>query len=245
MTRQIRICGGAHTRFGRFASRSESGLRVDQYTIEKMFCDVVDETLADAEINPSDIDGVWVGSCSPGAFVQQELLAPLALSASADFRFKPMAQLTAACASGSAAFNAAADAVQAGRAELALVVGIEKMSMSSTAEVAAVLARCSHWPGEGSQGRHVSSTLRTAGQCVQGASRYQRRSVSQDARLRGRCQLSTRCEKIRLRIFMILRRILLKEIRYLHLVTTTIPLSPVPSVFMIARPSVMAPQRFC
>lgn len=149
----VHITGGAHTRFGSHTHKDRTtGTRSDTYPIEHMLQDVVSDALRDAQVDARDIGGIWVGSCSPGAFANQELLAPLALGADAGLRFTAVNQCTAACASSSVALHAAVDALQAGRINAALVIGIEKMTLLDTAAVTEVLGRCSYWPEEFSRG---------------------------------------------------------------------------------------------
>ncbi|GMG87557.1 thiolase C-terminal domain-containing protein [Biformimicrobium ophioploci] len=153
MSCDVYIAGGAHTRFGAHVQRDrETGVRTDTHPVQQMFAEVVAGALADANVEAGQADGIFVGSCSPGAFIQQELLAPLALQSESGLRFASLSQSTAACASGSVALFAAADAIQAGRAQVALVIGIEKMNLLDTPAVSDILARCSYWPEEGGQG---------------------------------------------------------------------------------------------
>ena len=153
MKQSIYIAGGAHTKFAaHIAKDPQSGKREDRYPIEQMLLEVASGALADAQVSAAEIDGIWVGSCSPGAFANQELLAPLTLEAEPELRFTAVQQCTAACASSSAALHAAADALQSGRANAALVIGIEKMNLLGTAAVTEILGRCSYWPEEGGRG---------------------------------------------------------------------------------------------
>ena len=153
MNNSVLIGGGAHTAFAAHIEKQpDSGERKDAYPLEKMLCDVTSEALRDAQLDAKEIGGIWVGSCSPGAFAKQELLAPLALEADPSLRFAQVNQCTAACASSSVALHAAADALQAGRVNAALVIGIEKMNLLGTAAVTEVLGRCSYWPEEGGRG---------------------------------------------------------------------------------------------
>ena len=108
--------------------------------------------LADAGVEARDIDGIWVGNFSGGGFNSQEHLAPCAVEIHPDLRFKPATRVENACASGSAAIAAAKQAIEAGAAELALVIGVEKMTSLNTSGVTQVLAMASHWPEEGAQG---------------------------------------------------------------------------------------------
>ena len=102
--------------------------------------------------NGKEIDGVWVGSCAPGLFANQEHLAGMAPEIDPEgLRFKPMTRCEDACASGSVALYNALYAVESGRVETALVVGVEKMNLLDTKGVTHALATCSYWPEEGAK----------------------------------------------------------------------------------------------
>ncbi len=108
--------------------------------------------LEDAGVAAKDIDGVWIGNFSGGGFNSQEHLAPCVVDIDPDLRFKPATRVENACASGSAAIAAAKNAIEAGEADLALVIGVEKMTCLDTAGVTKVLAMASYWPEEGALG---------------------------------------------------------------------------------------------
>lgn len=108
--------------------------------------------LEDAGVAAGDIDGIWIGNFSGGGFNSQEHLAPCAVDIDPALRFKPAVRVENACASGSAAIAAAKNAIEAGEAELALVIGVEKMTSLDTKGVTKVLAMASYWPEEGELG---------------------------------------------------------------------------------------------
>ncbi|HBG02306.1 MAG TPA: propanoyl-CoA acyltransferase [Firmicutes bacterium] len=108
--------------------------------------------LMNAGVAAKDIDGIWIGNFSGGGFNSQEHLAPIAVDIDPELRFKPATRVENACASGSAAIAAAKNAIEAGEAELALVIGVEKMTSLDTAGVTKVLAMASYWPNEGALG---------------------------------------------------------------------------------------------
>lgn len=148
------IIGGANSKFGVTVKKDhETGLLTDLVPLSEMISRVVCEAIIDAGITAGDVDAIYLGSCSPGAFNQQELLAPLVLEANVSaLLYKPTYQVTAACASSSSALYLAADAIESGRIKTALVVGFEKMNQLGTADVTDVLSRCSWWPEEGAKG---------------------------------------------------------------------------------------------
>lgn len=134
------IVGWAHTRFG----------RLDGETLESLITQVTAGALADAGISGREVDAVFVGNL--GGFENQTFPASLPLQADEGLRFKPATRYENACASGSAALYAALDRIAAGRARIALVVGVEKMNALDNAGVTAALAAASYMKEEGGHG---------------------------------------------------------------------------------------------
>ncbi|MCL1908091.1 MAG: hypothetical protein FWG12_01835 [Holophagaceae bacterium] len=151
---KVSIIGAHNTKFGNFVRRNkETGETTDSCSLYDLFLEAGRGALADADIEAKDIDGVWVGSCAPGLFANQEHLAAFATEIDpGGLRFKPMTRCEDACASGSAAIYSAVYAIEAGRAKTALVVGIEKMNLLDTKGVTHALGTCSYWPEEGARG---------------------------------------------------------------------------------------------
>lgn len=151
---KVSIVGAYNTKFGSFVQKNkETGEVKDLKSIYELLVEAGKGALADAGIEGKDIDGVWLGSCAPGLFANQEHLAAAALEIDpVGLRFKPMTRCEDACASGSVALYDAVYAVEAGRARIALVVGVEKMNLLDTKGVTHSLATCSYWPEEGALG---------------------------------------------------------------------------------------------
>lgn len=150
---KVSIIGAYNTEFGAFVRKDKAtGLITDTKTYYDLLVEAGRGAIADAGLEAKAIDGVWVGSCSPGSFINQEHVAPLAAEIDPALRFKPMTRCECACASGSVALYNALYAVEAGRAKHALVIGVEKMNLLPTAQMTHVLACSSHWPTEGSKG---------------------------------------------------------------------------------------------
>jgi acetyl-CoA C-acetyltransferase len=147
------IVGAYNTKFGNFVKRNkETGETTDSCTLYDLMLEAGRGALKDAGVEAKDIDGVWVGSCAPGVFANQEHLAAFALEIDPDgLRFKPMTRCEDACASGSVAVYSAIHALEAGRIRAALVVGVEKMNLLDTKGVTHALATCSYWPEEGAR----------------------------------------------------------------------------------------------
>ncbi|MGB9839739.1 thiolase domain-containing protein [Thermovenabulum sp.] len=137
----VMIIGTAHTKFGRL---NES--------LYDLIITAGREALEDAGIEAKHIGGIFVGNYSGGGFNNQEHLAPWAIEINSELRFKPCTRIENACASGSAALEAAKNAIEAGEIDFALVVGVEKMTTLDTKGATKVLAMASYWPEEGAKG---------------------------------------------------------------------------------------------
>ncbi|UVK99476.1 acetyl-CoA acetyltransferase [Pseudomonas sp. B21-048] len=129
MPHSVSIVAAAHSRFG----------RLDGSTLEDLIVQVTREALADAAIDASEVDALFLGHFNSG-MVADGFPASLMLQADAGLRFKPATRCENACASGSAAIHAGINAIRSGSAELVLIVGAEKMTSNSTAEVTKALA---------------------------------------------------------------------------------------------------------
>jgi acetyl-CoA C-acetyltransferase len=127
------IVGWAHSRFGRHEDKD----------VEALIVEVTQAALADAGVSAADIDTVYLGTMN-GGFVKQEFPASLVFQADPGFRFKPATRVENACATGSAAIHMGLNTIAAGKARLALVVGVEKMTEVSGAQVNDLLLRASY-----------------------------------------------------------------------------------------------------
>lgn len=122
------IIGWGHTPFGRL---SES--------LEELIVSAGREALDHAGVAPADVDGIFLGHFNSG-MVGDAFASSMALAIDDGLRFAPATRLENACASGSAAVFAALNAVEAGQADVALVIGVEKMTHLSTEAVTNGLA---------------------------------------------------------------------------------------------------------
>ncbi|GAB1576113.1 acetyl-CoA acetyltransferase [Bordetella petrii] len=125
----VSIVGSGHTPFG----------RLDALNLEQLIVMAATEAIEDAGVDPARIDAVFLGNFNAG-LVPDAFAASLVLQASPALRFKPATRCENACASGAAALHAGMRAIQAGAARTVLVVGAEKMTARSTAEVTEALA---------------------------------------------------------------------------------------------------------
>lgn len=128
MTDSIYITGSGHTKFGRL-----------QDNLEQLIARAAEEALAEAGLAAGDIDAVFLGHFNSG-LVADGFASSLIHQVDPGFRFVPAARCENACASGAAAIHAGLNAIWAGRARRVLVVGAEKMTHRSTADVTAALA---------------------------------------------------------------------------------------------------------
>jgi acetyl-CoA C-acetyltransferase len=128
-----RIVGWGHTPFGRLEGKS----------LEDLIVASARAALAHADVDPKDIDGIWLGHFNSG-LVADGFPSSLALQVDDGLRFTPATRCENACASGSAAIYAARNAIRAGEARIALVIGAEKMTAKDTAGVTKALAGASY-----------------------------------------------------------------------------------------------------
>lgn len=150
---KVSIIGAYNTEFGAFVKKDKvTGLMTDTKTYYDLLIEAGRGAIADAGMEAKDIDAVYVGSCSPAGFVNQEHVAPIAAEIDPSMRFKPMTRCECACASSSVALYDAVYALEAGRYRNVLVIGVEKMNLLPTPQMTHVLSCCSHWPSEGSKG---------------------------------------------------------------------------------------------
>jgi acetyl-CoA C-acetyltransferase len=128
MTTDSVIIGWAHSDFG----KSEAP------DIESLIADVGYGALAHAGIGPEDVDFATIGVLNSG-FSKQGFEGGLISAAMPELRHVPAVHCENACATGSAALYTAIDFIESGRGDVALVLGAEKMTAVSNAEVSDIL----------------------------------------------------------------------------------------------------------
>ncbi|RKZ49816.1 MAG: propanoyl-CoA acyltransferase [Gammaproteobacteria bacterium] len=150
----ISMVGAHNTQFGAFVKRDrETGEVEDLKSFYELIVEAGAGAIADAGLEAKDIDAIWLGSCSPSLFVNQEHVGPLALEIDpVELLYKPTTRTEGACATSSLAIYNAAYAVGSGRFKNVLAIGVEKMSLLDTKGVTHALACSSYWPDEGSKG---------------------------------------------------------------------------------------------
>ena len=132
------IVGWAHTPFG----------KLEEPDVEALIARVAGHAIADAGIEPAEVDGVFVGLFNNG-FSRQDFPSSLPMQDIEALRFKPATRYENACASGSAAIHGARDFLAAGRGKFALVIGAEKMMATPGAQVGDNLLGASYRREEG------------------------------------------------------------------------------------------------
>jgi len=130
------IVGTGHTRFGKLAQG-----------LEELIREAGAEALADAGIDGSQVDAVWLGHFNSG-LVPDGFCSSMAIGIDEALRFKPAIRCENACASGAAAVYSALDAVRSGRVRTALVIGAEKMTSRDTVGVTQALSGAAYQPEE-------------------------------------------------------------------------------------------------
>ena len=121
----VYILGGAQSDFAR------------NWTKEgKHFVGVMSETVADAltnaKIDPHEVETAHVGNFAAELYSKQGQLGAFFLETNEAFAGLPTSRHEAACASGSIAILAASAEIEAGRYDLAAVVGLEQMKTVDT-----------------------------------------------------------------------------------------------------------------
>lgn len=132
------IVGWAHTPFG----------KQDAETVESLIVRVTQEALDHAGIGPGDVDEIVLGHFNAG-FSAQDFTASLVLQASDALRFRPATRVENACATGSAAVHQAIKTIEAKRAKVVLVVGVEQMTKTPPAEIGKNLLKASYLVEDG------------------------------------------------------------------------------------------------
>jgi len=127
------ITGWAHIEFG----------RRDEPDVEALMAAVSLAALDHAGVEPDEVDAIYVGVVN-GGFSRQVFEGSLAARVDARLASKPAVHVENACATGSAAIYGALDSIEAGRAQTALVIGAEKMTVLPSDRVGEVLLGSSY-----------------------------------------------------------------------------------------------------
>lgn len=123
MDRRVAIAGVGITLFGKFLDRSVRSLAEE----------AVRNAVADAGIDAARVERVYFGNAASGLVTGQEMIRAQAALRFTGLAGKPMVNVENACASGSTALHLAWQAVASDQADVALVVGAEKLTHADKA----------------------------------------------------------------------------------------------------------------
>ncbi len=127
--RPVAVVGIGKTPFGAFPDRDLRSLAVEAG--EKCF--------RDSGVWPSQVESFYLGNFAGPSFTGQNHLAPYVATA-LGMRFIPATRVENACASSGSAFHLAWREVASGLSDIAMVVGVEKMTSQATPRVTEILA---------------------------------------------------------------------------------------------------------
>ena len=145
MTTSVYVLGGFQSDFAQNWARSGQ-------EIFDRFGDTVHRGLAACELEPEDIQVAHVGNFAAEIFCGQGHLGGFFAACDPHFAGVPASRHEAACASGSIAALCAAADIEAGRYELAAVVGIEQMRNVPGEQAATNIGGSAMWAGHECQG---------------------------------------------------------------------------------------------
>ncbi|MET1124197.1 MAG: thiolase domain-containing protein [Archaeoglobaceae archaeon] len=129
---RVGVVGVGCSRFG----------RRDDVTIQELAYEAVKEALSDAGIGREDVDISVVGSVNTRGY---ELMPAVPVNEYCGFAGKGPMRVEAACATGAAAIYAAYTSIASGVADVAVAIGVEKMTEVDTATSLAVGGRAGNY----------------------------------------------------------------------------------------------------
>lgn len=133
VTNSAQLTGWAHTKFG----------KLDAPDVQTLMAEVAAGAIADAGLEPKDIDAIAVGVYNNG-FSTQGFEAALVGERLPELASVPAIRAENACATGSAALFTALEKVECGRAQAVLVIGAEKMTATPNERVNQILLSACH-----------------------------------------------------------------------------------------------------
>lgn len=139
--RDVAVIGIGKTAFGAFSERDLRSLAVEAG--EKCF--------RDSGVWPSQVESFYLGNFAGPSFTGQNHLAPY-ISTALGMTGIPSTRVEDACASSGSAFFHAWREVASGMSDIVMVVGVEKMTSRSTAQVTEILAAAGDMSTEGRAG---------------------------------------------------------------------------------------------
>ena len=137
MTRDVHVVGAGMIDFGEHYEKSYDDL------LEEAYLSLVEDV--DRGVDPTrDIDAIWYGTVD----IADEGMSGAAVGHATGLFEKPTTQVVNACATGSDAFRNATTAIKAGEADVAMVIGAEKM-LDDTEGLIGLAALRRLWRGRG------------------------------------------------------------------------------------------------
>ncbi|HTC80305.1 MAG TPA: thiolase family protein [Acidimicrobiia bacterium] len=145
----VKVLGAAMTPFGRHAGADLRSLAVAATTA----------ALGDAGLGPADVGMVVFGNATDGILHGQEMIRGEVALRHAGFRGVPIVNVENACASSSTALHVACLAVEAGAVDVALAVGVEKLTHAVKARSFTAIATAVDLDEDPAVRRMVAGTL--------------------------------------------------------------------------------------
>ena len=145
----VSIIGAGTTRFGRHPDAD----------IRSLAEEATRTALDDAGLTPADVQMVVFGNATDGVLHGQEMVRGEVALRHAGFLGVPILNVENACASSSSAFHVACLAVRAGAADVALAIGVEKLTHPEKARSFAAVATATDLVAEPELRRAVAATL--------------------------------------------------------------------------------------
>jgi len=123
--RNVKIIGGAVTKFGKHFDRN----------MKSLVAEAVLGALKNAGISKEQLQGAWVGNAAQGVMDGQECIRGQVVLRSLGIGGIPVVNVENACASSATALNGAWSMVALGEIDVALVLGMEKMYFEDRSRV--------------------------------------------------------------------------------------------------------------
>lgn len=145
----VRIAGVGMNRFGRMVDRSE----------RSMVENVVELAMKDAGVTAADVERIFAGNAAAGLVSGQEMIRGQVWLQGTGLAGTPLINTENACASSSSAANLAFESILAGRCDVALVTGVEKLSHSDKGRAFAALGGATDVSGATGDGADASNSV--------------------------------------------------------------------------------------
>ncbi len=129
---QVKIIGGAMTRFGRHMDRN----------LKSLVAEAVNGAFKDSGVTKEQLGGVWVGNASQGVLQGQESVRGQVVMRAMGIGGIPVVNVENACASSATALHGARSMVALGEIDVALVVGMEKMYFEDRSKALPAFTGC-------------------------------------------------------------------------------------------------------